>query len=958
MNSGSRRLFVAFIAVLAMAVLAPSASAKTEEIIAPSNPPYEVNSGWQAGTCKKDVPDTAEQCSVETPLQFFEDAGGHPQVGFTQFIVASQAPGETPVGEVKKVHVDLPQGLSVNPQATEQCPLAVFQGSAGACGSGFAESKVGESLVTVSVLGLPFAPVAGVSQVPVYNLEPEFGQPALFGLELAGNEVFLKASVDWAGDYHEGFTIDIPPLPFGGVLGGGLVLKNRLPFDGRAGDGTFITTPTTCFDPETEPANKHIYSTYLQAASKQEMEIPGYTFPASAEPRLESPLPPGKKPIDCAHIPYDPSTAVEPNTGVTDSPAGAVTRVEVPHILGGAKRESSNTKEAQVALPAGLGLNPSAGRGLVACTDAEFGKGTENPVACPPDSKVGTVEIKTPPLRESDGILAGDVFVGTQLSRDPASGDEYRIFVDAESARYGISVRLIGRVSADPVTGQLTTRFQELPQVPFSSVVLKLDGGPQAALTSPMTCGPHKTVATMTPWSGNPAATPSGEFTLTSAPGGGACAPTLGERPFAPGFEARASSTQAAGFTNLGIDILRSEGNQELKGVEVTLPPGMTAKLAGLRYCPEAAIAAAAANSGIAEAASPSCATDSLVGSASITSGSGPEPLQIDSGKAFLAGPYHGAPLSLAVITPATAGPFDLGTVVARVALFVDPKTAQVRTVTDPLPHVYGGTLLDLRSVSVKIDRQGFSLNGTNCSASAFAATLHGGGSNPNDPAAFSSVAASSPYQASGCDALPFAPKLFLRFFGATKRTKNPKLRAILTARPGDANISRAAVTLPKSVLLDQASISKVCTRVQFTAGQCPSSSVYGFAEANSPLLDGPLKGPVYLRSSSNTLPDLVAALHGQVDVELAGRTDTTRSGRIRNTFDTVPDVPVSRFVLTIRGGKKKGLLVNSRDLCAHKQFAKLNLTAQNGKKVSKKKLKIRTSCKKKKKRGGAKGSR
>jgi hypothetical protein len=951
MNAGPRRLLVAFVAVLGTAVLVPFASASTDDIIAPSNPPYTATSGWQAGTCTKDVPDTAEQCSVATPGQFFENAGGHPQVGFTQFIVKSKAPGETPVGEVQKIHVDLPQGLSVNPQATEQCPLATFEGSASACESGFPESKVGESLVTVSVLGVPFAPIGGITQVPVYNVVPAPEEPARFGLELAGKEVFLKASVDWAGDYHEGFTIEIPQLPLGAPLTGGLVLKNRLPFNGRAGDGTFITTPTTCFDPETEPAHAHIYSTHLQAASKQEMEEPGYTFPASAEPRLESPLPPGKKPIDCAGVPYKPTTGVDPNTAATDSPSGATTQVTVPHNPGGTSRESSNTKEAQIALPVGLGLNPSAGNGLLACTDAEFGKGTEALVACPADSKVGTVEIETPPLPASDGILKGDVFVGTQLSRDPASGDEYRIFVDAESTRYGLSVRLVGRVSADPVTGQLTTRFTELPQVPFSSFVVKLDGGSQATLTSPSICGPHKTVATMTPWSGNPAATPSGEFTLTSAPGGGACPQTLGERPFAPGFEARATNTQAAGFTNLGIDILRSEGNQELKGVDVTLPPGMTAKLAGLRYCPEAAIAAAAANSGLAEAASPSCASDSLVGSAAITTGSGPEPLHIESGKAFLAGPYKGAPLSLAVITPATAGPFDLGTVVVRVALFVDPKTAQVKTVTDPLPHVYGGTLLDLRAVSVKIDRQGFSLNGTNCTGSAFAATLRGGGSNPNDPAAFSSVAASSPYQATGCDSLPFGPKLYLRAFGGTKRTKNPKLRAILVARAGDANISRAAVTLPKSIILDQGAIGNVCTRVQFAAGSCPSNSVYGFAEANSPLLDGPLKGPVYLRSSDNTLPDLVAALHGQVDVELAGRTDSV-NGRIRNTFDTVPDVPVSRFVLTIRGGKKKGLLINSRDLCARKQFAKLDLSAQNGKHLTKKKLKLKTPCKKRR-RGG-----
>ncbi len=937
MNAGSRRVATALIAILATAAFASPAAADTEAIIAPSQAPYTPESGWQAGTCTTDAP----ICSVATPAQFFEDSAGHPQVGFTQFIVRHKAPGETPIGALKDVHVDLPVGLSVNPQATPQCEQAEFDLS-----SCDAETQVGVSAVTASLLGIPIEPTEGITKVPVYNIVPPAGQPARFGMHLVGSPVYLEAAISYESDYHEGFTIAVPELPVVGET----ILKNRLVFDGRAGDGTFITTPSTCHDPEAEAPFAHVYSTYLLASSVAEEGEPGYEFPAGAEPALESPLPPGKKPIDCEHIPYAPSAAVDPNTATTDSPSGATTEVHVPHILpdyeaGEGERESSNTREAQVRLPAGLGLNPAAGQGLVACTDAEFGKGTTDPVACPAASKVGTVEIASPPLPASDGILEGDVFVGTQLSRDPASGDEYRIFVDAETPRYGISVRLVGRVSADPLTGQLTTRFEELPQVPFSSFTLRLDGGPRATLTSPPTCGPHTTVATMSPWSGNQAATPSGEFTLTSAPGGGACAPTLGDRPFQPAFDARAGSTQAAGFTDLSIDVARREGDQELKGVDVVLPPGMTAKLAGLRYCPEAALEAAAASSGVAEAASPSCPADSLIGSASIASGSGPEPLRIDSGMAFLAGPYHGAPLSLAVITPATAGPFDLGTVVVRVALFVDPKTAQVRANTDPLPHVYGGALLDLRTVSVKVDRPEFTLNGTGCRASSFDSTLRGGGSDPSRPEAFSGVIASSPYQATGCDSLGFGPKLYLRTFGATKRAKNPKLRAILVARPGDANIGRAAVTLPKSMILDQASIGNVCTRVQFAAGRCPSNSVYGFAEASSPLLDGPLKGPVILRSSDNTLPDLVAALHGQVDVELAGRTDTVH-GRIRNTFDAVPDVPVSRFVLTIRGGKHRGLLVNSRNLCAHRQFAKVNLRGHNGKRLTRKRAKLRTPCK------------
>jgi hypothetical protein len=951
-----RRPIVAFAVLVGTAIVgfaAPAASASiegTKGIIAPSDPTSPtLTSGWQAGTCTKDKPDTAEQCSVLTTGQFFEQASGHPQVGFTQFIVKHTTEGllEKPAGEVKTVRVDLPVGLSVNPGATERCPLAKFQEAALKCELEFPGSRVGESLVTTSLAGVVTKPQAGITQVPVYNVVPKQGEASRFGLELAGNEVFLEGDVAWDGDYHEGFTIHVPRSTDFEPLISGVVLKNRLPFNGRSGDGTFITTPATCLGEAVAP-HEHDYSTYLLASSWVEEEEAGYKFPASAAPAFESRIPPLTSPKECATIPYDPAIALDPKTAVTDSPSGATTEVSVPFITGGTKQETSPTKEARLALPTGVSLNPSAANGLQACTDAQFGKGTKQPVTCPPESKIGTVKIESPPLPE--GALEGDVFVGQQLSRDPASGDEYRIFVDAESARYGISVRLIGHVVADPASGQLTTTFSGLPQVPFTSLVIQLNGGSKATLTSPPICGPHTTTATMTPWSGNADAKPTTEFTLTSAPGGASpCPNTLAERPFAPKFEAQGTNPQAGAYTDVNMDIVRDPGSQELKGADVKLPQGLTAKLAGLRYCPEEAIAAAAANSGVAETASPSCPPDSLVGVASIASGSGPEPFHIETGKAFLSGPYHGAPLSLAVITPATAGPFDLGTVVVRVALFLDPKTARVTAITDPIPHIYGGALLDVRSVSVKVNRPQFGLNPTNCSASAFEGTLRGGGADPADAASFTSVGVSSPFQVSGCENLGFRPKLFLRAFGGMKRTKKPKLRAILVARPGDANIQRAVVTLPKSLILEQANIGTVCTRVQFAAKECPAGSVYGFAEATTPLLDGPLKGPVYLRSNpEHVLPDLVTALHGQVDVELTGVTDTTKQGRLRNTFEAVPDVPVSKFVLTVRGGKR-GLLVNTRDLCRHKQFSRLELTGQNGAQLVKKKLRVRTACKGKK---------
>ena len=938
----SPALLAAAAAMLLAALAAPPASASTGDIIAPSKTSEPVaDSGWQAGTCNAEPPEPGAQvCSVETPSQFFETAGAHPNWGFTQFIVRNGPPGKTPVGELKTVRVDLPVGLSVNPSATIRCPLTVFEAGASGCPP---ESVVGKSQVTVSLppLGISAPPTAPATEVSVYNVEPKPGESARFGLELAGNEVFLEGDIDWSGDYHEGFTIHVPaalPEALGGLLGllggeKGLILQNRLVFNGRSGDGTFITTPTTCLGPayaptwtKGEPPNGpsgQIYSTFLRASSVQEEEGVGYAFPQSAEPSLESPIPPGTSPKECDSIPYEPSLAVDPGTAQTNSPAAADVNVEVPHltpdfIAEENEQDSSHTKVATVTLPVGMGINPSAANGLQVCTDAQFGKGTTNPVACPPQSIIGRAKIESPPLEDEaepqpEEALEGNVYVGQQLSRDPTSGDEYRIFIEAKSDRYGISVRLIGRVRADPVTGQLSTTIAEAPQVPFTSFDLTFNGGAHAVLSSPPTCGPNQAAAAMTPWSGNPPAKPTGSFALTSAPGGGKCAKSMGERPFAPDFGAAPASAKAGAFSPLSIHIVRGDGQQELKGADVTLAPGMTGKLAGIPYCPDSALAAAAANAGAAERAGSSCPAKSLVGSAAIAAGTGPSPLHIE-GKVFLSGPYHGAPLSLAVVTPATAGPFDLGTVVVRVALFVEPETAQIRAVSDPIPNVFGGAQLDIRSVDVNVDRKEFTLNPTSCGPLTTAGVLNGGGADPSNPAAFSAFPVSTPFQTSECGALGFRPKLSLRLFGATRRAKHPRLRATLKARPGDANIARASVALPHALFLDQASLGSICTRVQFAAGECPRKSVYGHARAFTPLLGKPLEGPVYLRSSNNTLPDLVAHLKGQVDVDLVGRIDSFKGG-IRTTFGHVPDVPVSKFTMTLPGGKH-GLLVASKNLC------------------------------------------
>lgn len=952
---------------LVLAMLLASPAQAGEVVFAPQDNSHPTPAdGWQAGTCKSDAP---IKCSVATPSLFFETAAGHPPVGFTQFIVRHEEgsiipgdPHEEPEVDMRTLRVDLPVGLSVNPGATPQCPKEVAHPKE--CGTAQPLSLVGESQVTVSPEGVPLAPPIEI-KAPVYNLAPKEGHPARFGFTVEAipgfplippSDIYLEADVAWDSDFHEGFTIDVPKNT------GVRLLKNRLVFNGEAsapgGQGFFLTAPSTCWNPNTDPAHSHTYSTYARADSYQN---PDPAFPTGS-PFVESPIPPGTFPKGCETIPFNPSTVLDPGTNQVDSPAGITHDVRLPIEPDPKGQETSTVRTARVTLPPGMGLNPSAANGLGACTDAQFGKGTRNPVACPGNSKIGTVTVATPPLPE--GPLTGDVFVAEQKSRDPESGQEYRVFVHAASARYGVDVRLVGEVFANARTGQLSARFDDpaknvtrggnsdnipsgLPQVPFTSFRISLNGGSKAPLSSPPTCGPNRTVSELTPWSalfGGKAASPSTAFTLSKAPGGSDCPKTMGERPFAPGFVAKPKSSEAKVFTPFSTQITRAPGQQELKGIDVTLPEGATAMLKGVSYCSPSEIAAAERRSGADERGNASCSENSRIGVATVQAGTGDSPLEI-RGTAYLAGPYQGAKLSAVVVTPAIAGPFDLGNVVVRVPFFVDPETAQIHPKTDAIPDVYGGTKLDIRSIFLNVNRKDFTLNGTNCRKGATAGVIKGGGSDPTNPSAFSAVNVSDEFQATGCDKLKFRPKLKIRLFGATRRAKNPRLRAVLRARPGDANIARASVGLPHALFLDQASLATICTRVQFAANDCPKRSRYGRARAFSPLLAQPLEGPVYLRSSDNPLPDMVAHLEGQVDIDLVGKIDSFRGG-IRTTFGRVPDVPVTKFVMTLPGGKH-GLLVNSTNLCAKPVKAIVRFKAQNGKKV-KPRTKLRTPCKKK----------
>jgi hypothetical protein len=656
---------------------------------------------WEAGTC------IAEGCNYGgSPSEYFTQAAGHPNFGVTNFVFKN--------GEPKNIRVDLPEGLNVNPQAVPQCAVATFEANPAAC----AASEIGKSEVTSSalpILTLPF---------PVYNLEPKQGEPALFGFNvnavLINFDIFLETEIEWGGDYHEAFKINGIPntLP---------VEKNRLVFFGDK--NAFLTLPSQCNGPSTSLLGVEPYS----GAS-----ISG------------QPTTPPAPIADCAKAPFAP-TVTATASGPTDSSVPVSVSLNVPQFPGAGEVNTSTVKNANVTLPVGTGLNPATAPGLKFCPNNAFPLKGKAAITCPAESQVGTVAIEAPELPA--GSLKGPVYLATQESNDPTSGKEYRIFFNAESARYGVQVREEGRVKANPTTGQLSAEFTNLPQVAFSSATLTF--GPQAKHAIPVLSSPPLCINTATstavPYStGVTKTTATTELKLTQAPGGAPCAKTMAERPFAPGFNAKPVSSKALTYTPYQLTINRPEGQQEVKGFNITLPPGATAKLAGIPYCAAKEYGAAANITGAAEEKNSSCQKESLIGVATIQSGTGATPLKLE-GKVYLSGPYKGAPLSIVVITPAVAGPFDLGNVVVHAPLALNPETGVVSTSAE-IPDVYGGVKLDIRSIFVNLNRKEFTLNGTNCAKSAVTGIVQGGGADPTNPAVWSSFPVSSPFEAEGCN--------------------------------------------------------------------------------------------------------------------------------------------------------------------------------------------------------------
>ena len=891
------------------------------------------------------APLTADDGSAAT------QAGSHPyqltiELGFpnekTSEIISA--------GAVRDVSTELPPGEIVDPNSTpklcteaqlvtRKCPEA---------------SQIGIATVTTT-----FFSGVGLGVSPVYNMVAVPGTPSTFGFDAAGVGIFthITGALRSDGDYGlTGISREIL------ARGANPILGVRLALWGDPSDPSHDPQRAQCLGghgeklcPAEEESKDALLTTPVQCTGQPTVtrgrtdswEETGVIKTGSYESADLAGTPVAVN--GCNQLHFEPTIEAKPTTDLADSPSGLEVDVHQPTDQDPGGTSPAIMKDLRLALPEGMSVNPSSADGLGACSEAQANVHTLTPSACPGDSKLGTVEVLTPLLNHP---LSGALYLAEPFDNPSSSLIGLYLAIDDPSS--GTVANLAGEVEADHTTGQLTTVFDENPQLPIEDIKAKLFTGARAALRTPATCGTYTSTAQMTPWSTPQTADahPTGSFAITASPAGGSCPGSAAALPNAPGFTAGTITPQAAAFSPFVLKASRPDGSQELAKIETTLAPGLVAKLAGVPYCSEAQIAQAESRDkpgeGAVEKADPSCPAASQVGTVDVGAGAGPTPLHT-SGRAYLAGPYKGAPLSLVVITPAIAGPFDLGAVVVRTALEVDPESTRVTAVSDPFPRILDGIPLDIRSIAIELSRPQFTLNPTSCDPSTISGTL--------TSVAGVGAGVSSPFQVGGCPALGFKPALSIKLNGATKRSKNPALRAILTMPPAGANVAEASVALPHSEFLAQNHIRTVCTRVQFAAAGgngagCPAASVYGSATATTPLLDQPLSGPVYLRSSTHQLPDLVAALHGQIDVDLVGRIDS-KNGGIRTTFEGVPDAPVSKFILEMQGGKK-GLLENSTNLCTSTNRATALFDGQNGK-VSDFKPVVKNSCKGKKSAKGKK---
>jgi hypothetical protein len=634
---------------------------------------------------------------------------------------------------------------------------------------------------------------------------------------------------------------------------------------------------------------------------------------------------------DCEQQTFRPVFNVDVTNHSTDSPAGLEIQLKASQLLG-FSASPSQIRSATLLLPEGLNINPDAADGQGVCSDAEANFDSEAPAECPDLAKMGNFDIESPAL---DGPLKGSLYFG-----EPKPGNQYRVFMIASG--FGINAKIVANVTPDPQTGRLTMSVTDLPQVPFEAFNLHAFASDRALAATPTQCGVYQADSTFFPWNSDLAPQTSQPFvSIDSGPRGTSC-PGV-NRPFKPELVAGMSNPVAGNFSNFTLRLDRDDGDQFLGDLNFRMPPGFTGDLRGISYCPEAAIQHAAESAGLAEQALASCPASSQIGTSNVAAGPGTHPFHA-VGKMYLAGPFKGAPLSLVAITPALAGPYDYGTVVVRVALHVDPLTAQVTAVSDKVPSIIGGVPIRMRSIQVNIDKPNFTINPTNCSP--FSIDSQGIG-DQGTVANFSSY-----FHAVNCFALGFKPKMTIRQLGGRKdtfRSRNPRLQFDLRTRPGDANIKSLSVTLSSAFEIDQRHLGNICSEKELTEKQCAGRTPIGMATTTTPLLDQPLSGPVFAVSGSGGLPRLAFILNGQVNLVPRADTTTVNGGRLQTTVPVVPDAPIGHFHLTVFGGKT-GYLINTRNICTHTPVTQVAYTGQNGKTRSES-IKVKSACGKKKPR-------
>jgi hypothetical protein len=864
-------------------------------------------------------------------------AGAHENLT-TSFEFATE--NEKTDNDLRETIVNLPTGFTGNNTAVPTCPMSDLIAQEIEKG---AECPANTQVGTIS-LDLTVAQKPVLDTFPVYNLEvtsngvaaelgfnaiifsqvlPIYVRPGDSGLTVMSPGVVNAAEphnisvtiwgVPWSAEHNaergrQCYALNATELT-AKCYGGGVEVHEP--------ERPFLSTPTSC------------------SARVATMEADSWEEPSKwSKAQIEVP-PMG----ECERLPFAPSIVVQPTTNSVESPSGLNVSLDVPQNWEKAETlATSNLKETVLTLPEGYTINPSAGSGLGTCTpqqlEAETAEGPPGS-GCPAESKIGTVEVETPVLAEK---LGGAIYVATPF--DNPFDSLLGMYIVVKAPPRGILVKLAGHIEPNPVTGQLVTRFGENPQVPFSRFTLKLTQRATSPLVSPPACGTYTALADLTPWSDplNPRHVYD-SFAVEDGLGGGAC-PTGGVPPFKPSIEAGTLNNNAGAYSPMDIRIDRNDGEQEITRFSSILPPGLSAKLTGIPFCPEADIQAAKEVSGGQEEADPSCPAASEIGHSLVGAGVG-SVLAYTPGKIYMAGPYNGAPFSVVSITSAKVGPFDLGTVVIRFALEINPETAVVTVdakASDPIPHIIDGIVIHVRDVRVYIDRPEFMINPTSCDPMSFAATVDGAGANPANPADQSPVTVTSPFQMANCRNLAFKPTLKVSTAGKTSRTAGASLTVKLTypktSQGTQANIKSVKVDLPKQLPSRLTTLQKACPDTVFDANPaaCPSLSIVGHATAITPILPVPLTGPAYFVSHGGAkFPELIIVLQGYgVTLDLHGETFINKAGITSSTFRTIPDDPVGSFELTLPEGKDSALAANG-NLCTTKLTMPTAFTAQNG---------------------------